>query len=336
MRYFLMAFFALLLLGTRARADIFILQDGNTIEGDVVEENDAEITIQGRFGKTKIKRADIREIQKKKSPHAQFVERLDDLQKSDKKEDKDAWLDLGRFAKTQGVRDDIQTAYNQVLKFDPSNEEAHLALGHVRRLGSWITAEEKRKLDGGGAADAGANNNAQAANNDPKPAAGAGGPSQTGALGFVDTKSGSSKRVDCSGCGGTGYSAWFDCKQCKRSGKPGWLNMGEHMEMCGTCHGKGKLPGVPCKQCGGTGKVDPEKPSTPMGKPIPAGYEQCGGCGGTGYETWNPCNQCKRSPQPGYLDMNGVIQVCTRCMGYGKMPGIPCAKCNTTGFVRKP
>lgn len=334
MRHVLIAFLTLLLVGTSARADIFILQDGNTIEGDVIEENDAEITIQGRFGKTKIKRADIREVQKKKSPHATFVERLDELQKGDKKEDKDAWLDLGRFAKSQGLREDQQKAYGQVLKFDANNEEAHLGLGHVRHLGSWITAEEKRKLDGGNA-DPGANNNPPPANNDQKPAAG-GGPSQTATLGVVDTKSGSSKRVDCGACGATGYSAWFECKQCKRSGKPGWLNMGERMEMCGTCRGKGKLPGVPCKPCTGTGKVDPDKPSTPMGRPIPPGYEQCGGCGGTGYETWNPCNQCKRSPQPGYLDMNGVIQVCTRCTGFGKMPGIPCGKCSTTGFVRKP
>ncbi|MBI3831828.1 MAG: hypothetical protein HY291_20065 [Planctomycetes bacterium] len=327
MRFAKAAFFAVMFVGLNASADIFILQDGNTIEGDVISETDSEITIQGRFGKTKLKRADIREIQKKQSPHAMFVERLDELQKSDKKDDKDSWLDLGRFAKSAGQREDTHKAYAQVLKLDANNEEAHLALGHVRQLGSWITAEEKRKLEGGG--------NAAAANNDDKNAGG-GGPSQVASLGIVDTKSGSSKRVDCSACGATGYSGWFDCKQCKRSGKPGWLNMGEHMEMCGTCHGKGKLPGVPCKQCGGTGKVDPEKPATPMGRPIPPGFDLCSGCGGTGYETWNPCNQCKRSPQPGYLDMNGYIQICTRCSGYGKMPGVPCSKCNTTGLVKKP
>ncbi|MCW8131778.1 MAG: hypothetical protein KIS92_15640 [Planctomycetota bacterium] len=333
MKYRIAIVFSLMLLASWARADIFVLQDGNSIEGDIIDENDTELTIQGRFGKTKIKRSDIREIQKKRSPRSVFMERLAELEKGDKKDDKEAWLDLGRYAKANSLREELQKAFGRVLELDKDCEEAHLGLGHVRHLGSWITAEEKRNLSGGNAAAA--ENPPPAANNNP-PAPGPGGASQTGTLGFVDTKGGSSKRVDCGACGATGISRFFECKQCKRSGKPGWLNMGDHMEPCGTCKGQGKLPGVPCKVCNATGKVDPEKPNTPMGRQIPAGYEQCGGCGGMGYETWLPCNQCKRSPEPGYLDMNGIIQVCTRCQGFGKQPGIPCSKCKTTGVVRKP
>lgn len=314
----------------QARADLFLLQDGNTIEGDIIAESDAEYTIQGRFGKTKIKKADVREIQKKKSPRATFLERLTDIEKGEKKDDKEAWTDLGRYAKSQGLREEAAKAFGKVLEMEPNNEEAHLGVGHVRHLGTWITAEEKRKLDGGGVAE-----DPKPVAADPAPVAGGGGPSQTGTVGVVDNKSGSSKRVDCGGCGATGIAKFFDCKQCRRSGRPGWVNLGESMQMCGTCKGQGKLPAVPCRPCNGTGKVDPEKPNTPMGRPIPPGYEQCGGCGGMGYETWNPCNQCKRSPEPGWLDMNGIIQMCTRCSGMGKMPGVPCGKCKTTGFSKK-
>jgi len=318
-----------LLWSLMAQADIVVLLDGSTVEGDIIKEDDGEITVKGRFGKTVIARKDIREIQAKSSPRTEFLKQHAELEKGPHAKDALAWVTLGDWAKKEGLREEANRVFGEALRLEPNNDKAHEGLGHVRYLGAWMTLDEKRKLEGvakpvGGEAPVAVPAPVQ------NPVAGG----AAVATGVVGGSTGSSKRQPCGTCNATGYSGWFDCKQCKRSPKPGWLYLGDKMEMCGTCAGKAKLPGVPCKTCVGTGQVDPEKPRTETGKVIPPGYQSCGKCSGSGFETWNPCNQCKRSQHPGWLDMNGIIQQCGRCMGNGKSPGVPCADCNKSGMVR--
>jgi DnaJ-class molecular chaperone len=140
--------------------------------------------------------------------------------------------------------------------------------------------------------------------------------------------------VTCPKCGGTGIEVWIPCSQCSRSPRPGYLNMGDHLEICPRCKGAGKLPGIRCRQCGGTGKVDLNKPRTVTGRYVQKGYHVCPDCGGTGVELWIECNQCKRSGVPGFLFHGEYYSVCNRCGGLGKLPGIPCATCKGYGVVK--
>lgn len=316
-----------------ARADTFILLDGNTIDGDIVAEDDQQITIKGRFGKTVLKRSEIREIQKKKSPRDGYLERLAEIEKDGRNSEASAWVSLGKYAKKEGLREEMQEAFAKALKLEPDNAEAHAGLGQIRHLGSWIGADEKRKLDGGNEAPAAAPAAVPAAPAE-NPAVGNSGGSGLAQTGMKSVSAGSSKRVQCSACGGTGVAQWFECKQCKRSPKPGYTGMGERLELCRTCAGTAKLPGVPCKVCRTTGKVDPDHPLTAAGVEIIKGYHVCGTCGGKGYDSWIECKQCKRSPAPGWLDMNGIIEMCNRCYGEGKLPGTVCKECGGKGVLR--
>jgi hypothetical protein len=141
--------------------------------------------------------------------------------------------------------------------------------------------------------------------------------------------------VACRKCNGTGCMHWMPCIQCKKSRKPGYLNMGDHFELCNRCRGKGKLPGIQCDECGGKGKVDPDKPVKRKGRRIPKDHTICVTCSGTGFTDWLECVQCRRSDYPGYTFFGEYYTRCNRCKGRGKLPGIRCAQCGGRGIVKE-
>jgi hypothetical protein len=59
----------------------------------------------------------------------------------------------------------------------------------------------------------------------------------------------------CPNCNGTGYESWLPCLQCKRSKWPGYLFMGDHLELCNSCNGNAKKPALACSVCKMTGLV---------------------------------------------------------------------------------
>ncbi len=111
--------------------------------------------------------------------------------------------------------------------------------------------------------------------------------------------------------------------------------MGDHYELCNRCGGKGRLPGIRCDHCRGKGKIDPDNPPRKRKRRIPKGYEECYGCRGTGVSEWIRCVQCSRSDVPGYLYFGEYYDVCNRCGGRGKLPGLKCARCRGKGIVRE-
>jgi hypothetical protein len=59
----------------------------------------------------------------------------------------------------------------------------------------------------------------------------------------------------------------------------------------------------------------------------------CHKCSGTGYMHWMSCIQCRKSDKPGYLNMGDRYELCNRCGGKGKLPGIRCDECSGKGKV---
>ena len=186
-----------------ARADTVILLDGSSIEGEIIKEDDNEITVKGRFGKTVIARKDIREIQKKDSARGDFLKKQDELKKGESANDAQSWMTLGYWAKKEGLREEADKAFGEALKLEPNNDKAHEAMGHIRYLGQWVTPEEKRRREAKDGGNAGINV-APAVQPKPENNAAAGGGSATAGTGMVGGSSGSSKRVKCSSCSGTG------------------------------------------------------------------------------------------------------------------------------------
>jgi hypothetical protein len=59
----------------------------------------------------------------------------------------------------------------------------------------------------------------------------------------------------CPNCNGTGIETFLPCNQCKRSKWPGYMFMGDHLEVCNRCNGAGKTAALDCGVCKKTGVV---------------------------------------------------------------------------------
>ena len=136
-----------LLLSGRPLGDTVRFHDGREMEGDVVEDGDSYV-ITSRFGKTRVAKAEVREIEKKASRRQQYDERLKTLQESNRKDQAVAWCELGRFAAENQLEKQAQESFAKALQLDPDCGEANTALGRVRYMGNWVPLEERMTAEG--------------------------------------------------------------------------------------------------------------------------------------------------------------------------------------------
>ncbi|MBN1807749.1 MAG: hypothetical protein JW909_01690 [Planctomycetes bacterium] len=85
-------------------------------------------------------------------------------------------------------------------------------------------------------------------------------------------------------------------------------------------------------------EAEAEKEKTAAERPKPIVRRRdipCPKCEGTGVMVWLPCLQCDQSKRPGYIFSmtTNRYEVCNRCWGKGKLPGLKCDLCNGTGRV---
>ncbi|MEI6232531.1 MAG: hypothetical protein WCT04_05735 [Planctomycetota bacterium] len=312
-----------------ARAEIVTMSDGRVIEGEVVSETETTIVLKVISGKMTLKREEIQNIDKKKSAAAQLRDKMDELAKSKDKDNKEEWLALGDSANEKGARDEATRAYKRVIELDPNNSPAHRALGYVKSNGDWVLktdikdAKDQRERPAGESKKYEFTGKEQSKDR------------LAAMAGVNEVTSSDEKPVNCPNCHGTGVWIMLPCLNCNKSGKPGYKNMGDHLEMDQRCGGTGKVVGMYCDLCNKTGKVllSHIMPSKGGKKEPPAGRKWCPVCNGSGVETFGACLQCKRSKWPGFLFMGDQVIRCNSCGGAGKKAMLDCANCNRTGLV---
>lgn len=351
-------------LATAVSADIVILKDGRKFEGEVKLEGD-EYVITTIYGATvRVPRFEVVEIRRTRPPKEVLAEKWKALEDAERKAAErraierrtgengtvdgvnrareaaerivaaDDWYELGNYAARYRLRAEARQAYRRALEVDANHEGAREALGYYLHDGEWKTAAQLRSM---GLVKVGRRWLTR------EEAAEAGG--EEGEAGAGENRLNSEQGgrspyepdyITCPKCNGTGVSLWLPCSQCARSIKPGYLNMGDHMELCNRCFGKGRLPGLKCDECNGIGKIDPNRKQVKKEYVPPKGYMICPNCGGSGVDTWLPCSQCGRSVAPGYVNFGDHLELCPRCHGKGKLVGLTCAVCKSKGIVRVP
>ncbi|MBI4603787.1 MAG: hypothetical protein HY721_17670, partial [Planctomycetes bacterium] len=125
-------------------SDKVTLKDGKVVEGEVLDLTEKKVVVAaGKDGKERktYSRAQVASIERSAPENVlQLCERkLKSLAGSKSLED---WKGLALFCEKQKLHPERRRALREILKIDPENREARLALGHASLDGRWLDEDE--------------------------------------------------------------------------------------------------------------------------------------------------------------------------------------------------
>ncbi|MHC4660279.1 MAG: DUF6288 domain-containing protein [Planctomycetota bacterium] len=105
-----------------ARADIIIMVDGRSLEGEILSQNRREITIKTKAGITvTVDRDDVEKIVTKADLKKEYNKKLSAIKDKD---DEYARMALAEWCKKNGLKDEYKIELKEVLRINPDNAEA--------------------------------------------------------------------------------------------------------------------------------------------------------------------------------------------------------------------
>lgn len=121
------------------RADVLILESGARIEGEIVHETPAEVTLRTTFGGIVVVSRDrIRAIERDFDPHREMENRSRRI----RDDDAESWYQLAVWCRDHGLGSDARDLLERVIRIDPNHQEARRDLGYIFHEGRWWTREE--------------------------------------------------------------------------------------------------------------------------------------------------------------------------------------------------
>ena len=127
-----------------ADADDVILKGGGKISGRILSKTDAAVEVDVGAGVVKVPMTSVVRIDQKRSALDDYYERAQAL----RADDVTGWLQLGKWASSQGLGSQARTAFENVIAIDPGNVEANQALGRVLMDGRWVSQEDSYRARG--------------------------------------------------------------------------------------------------------------------------------------------------------------------------------------------
>ena len=125
-------------------ADDVILKSGGRVSGRIVQRTDAAVKVDVGAGTITIAMDRVERIEEKGSALDDYYDRAGRLAASDTA----GWLELARWASSEGLSAQAGEAYHRVLAADPANAEANQALGNVQQGGRWVSEAESYRERG--------------------------------------------------------------------------------------------------------------------------------------------------------------------------------------------
>jgi len=126
-----------------AAADIIYLNTGGIIKGKILEENADEIIVETPYGEIPVSKDSIDFIERG-TPAEIFQQRL----KKIKKNDSDAYVELGGWAQSVGLDKEAKKAFEKALEIEPNHYFARTELGHRKYKGEWLTQDKYNEAIG--------------------------------------------------------------------------------------------------------------------------------------------------------------------------------------------
>jgi len=248
--YFRLPMLILCFVCASSRPDTVLLKDGNTVEGDIVSEEENEVVVKTASGHRIINMKDVKEIKKTRSGGQ--IAPGENKGKADAGKPANAGATREERAAMAGVgklNDVNEKPVNcpkcsgtgilyrlECLNCNKSGKPGYKHVGYSYELcarcgGTGYAAVYHCALCNG---------------------------KGKVYLSQVTPADGGAKKPPpnfnwCGKCSGTGVEIWDTCNQCKRSKYPGYLFFGDHLELCNRCNGATKIPALKCTVCGGTG-----------------------------------------------------------------------------------
>ncbi|MBI3270198.1 MAG: hypothetical protein HYZ53_14405 [Planctomycetes bacterium] len=143
--------------GATGRADELKLKDGASYEGKVIEEGESTVTFEITTGlvtgRVRFDRSRIASLARKETARDRATrtaaERRAELEKRapDAPGLAQAWFDLSRFCKGEGLGEEKVACLQRVLALAPEHEFARAELGYVRAGDRWLTTEEAARRE---------------------------------------------------------------------------------------------------------------------------------------------------------------------------------------------
>jgi hypothetical protein len=120
------------------------LKSGGSVEGRVIERTASSVEIDIGAGSITLSMETVDRIEEGRSPLDDYDDRAARLDENDR----DGWLELARWASSEGLGTQSRRAYEKVLSISPDHPEANAALGRVEHDGRWMSEEEAYKARG--------------------------------------------------------------------------------------------------------------------------------------------------------------------------------------------
>jgi hypothetical protein len=135
---------ALALVPALAFSDEVLLKGGGKISGRILSRTDTAVQVDVGAGIITVPMASVLSIEQKRSVLDEYEERAARL----KDNDVQGWLQLARWALSQGLGTQARRGYERVLGVEPQNVEANQALGRVLVDGRWVPEQEVHRARG--------------------------------------------------------------------------------------------------------------------------------------------------------------------------------------------
>lgn len=128
---------ALLLLAAPLAADTVVLRDGRRVEGEVIRKTAEVVVVRTGLGELELPASEVVEIIEGKTTLQVWRER------AAKAKTAADWFELGQWADEKKLRSKARSAWEKAVKLDGGHAGAHRALGHVLYKGRWMTPQQR-------------------------------------------------------------------------------------------------------------------------------------------------------------------------------------------------
>lgn len=138
----------ILVLGTfvaaRAEDDVVVMDDGRTLKGTIIHEDEFEIKLKTGSGiVTTLSRDEVMEVKYGSNFDRDYARKFKNASTADE------FFELGKWAGSFKRNAEAEKCFQEAIKKDPNHKGAREALGYIRHNDEWYTQEEfKRKVLG--------------------------------------------------------------------------------------------------------------------------------------------------------------------------------------------